>query len=329
MDRVDELRRIIHLDESSGLIDLNELDAYTDFLFPSESNELRFFFWMVTLRILPLDRSEWDGTMVKMLNDYASLADEFLPNREELLNSPMDEDFSQKIVQEQKRRVFREIHGDVLRSSGFFSSFTEIGVDISRASRGMEIILFIFASTDTYIQGFHDIVATFYLVVQMAAKVLGFDEEEVEAYTFTFFKSLITTTTLGDIYRLLQDPPKLMERFKVIKEIVYRKQREFAVFLFEKNNIDVTSFCFEWIACLYTRQLSVENSLQLWDIMFTRREHISEFCLVFGAAFILFNKSKLEKMNQASISTFLSRSTDFNLIPLLRITSILWSEEYE
>ncbi|CAL1707245.1 unnamed protein product [Somion occarium] len=233
-------------------------------------SDLRAVAWPLLLGYLPLPASSRAPTLVRKRQEYLSLVElAFARNREGL-----------------DQQIWHQIEIDVPR--------TRPGVKLG------------------YVQGINDLVTPFFQVFLSA--YIDSDPEEfdpsllpenvlnaIEADSFWCLSRLLDG--IQDNYIATQ--PGIHRSVKRMAELVARIDPPLSAHL-ESENVEFMQFAFRWMNCLLMREISVENTIRMWDTYLAEGpDAFSQFHLYVCSAFLVKWSKKLREMDFQGIIMFL------------------------
>ncbi|EMR66029.1 putative gtpase-activating protein gyp1 protein [Eutypa lata UCREL1] len=203
-----------------------------------------------------------------------------------------------------------------------------MGIDVPRTNphielysyeatqRSLERILYLWAirhPASGYVQGINDLVSPFWQVFlgtyitdsniesgmdpgQLPRTVL----DAVEADSFWCLTKLLDG--IQDHYIVAQ--PGIQRQVAALRDLTARIDADLAKH-FENEHVEFIQFSFRWMNCLLMREISVRNTIRMWDTYLAEEQGFSEFHLYVCAAFLVKWSSKLVKMDFQEIMMFL------------------------
>ncbi|KAG6813372.1 hypothetical protein H0H92_011638 [Tricholoma furcatifolium] len=253
--------------------------------------DLRPMAWQLLLGYLPLPTPLRASTLARKRGEYLSMVElAFARDREGL-----------------DQQIWHQIEKDVPR--------TRPGVKLwmhNVTQRCLARILYVWAirhPASGYVQGINDLVTPFFQVFLSA--YIDSDPE-------TFDPSLLSTAVLNAVEadsfwclsRLLdgiQDnyifaQPGIQRSVRRMAELVARID---AAHL-EAENVEFMQFAFRWMNCLLMREISVQNTIRMWDTYLAEGpDAFSQFHLYVCSAFLVKWSEKLRQMDFQGIIMFL------------------------
>ncbi|KAI0029973.1 rab-GTPase-TBC domain-containing protein [Vararia minispora EC-137] len=257
-------------------------------------NHLRPIAWQMLLGYLSLHAPVRQTTLQRKRQEYASLVElTFARGRDGL-----------------DQQIWHQIEIDVPR--------TRPGVPLwmcATTQRCLERILYVWAirhPASGYVQGINDLATPFFQVFLSA--YLESDPEDadpsvlppavlqaVEADTFWCLTRLLDG--IQDNYITAQ--PGIQRSVRRMAELVARID----VPLFEHlhaQGVEFMQFAFRWMNCLLMREISVKNTIRMWDTYLAEgTDAFSQFHLYVCSAFLVRWSDKLRKMDFQGIIMFL------------------------
>jgi hypothetical protein len=218
------------------------------------------------------------------------------------------------------------IHKDVPRMPKIYRELLALTkgdiVKRDRHVKRIERILFVFSFVNTkcgYTQGFHELSAPIYYMVLLGAEPLGMSDDDAEAIAFFLLFNLIIGTNLYTVFTTLGKIEEIEGRFARIVEAVRVFDGHFADYLFTELAIQPLHFSFPWVSLLFAQSLEIPELLHLWDHLLVFNEEIVDFVMLLSAAYLLFRKKTLMKMDYDNVMSELHGAPEMNFMTLLRI----------
>ncbi|KAF7428299.1 GTPase-activating protein [Pleurotus ostreatus] len=256
--------------------------------------DLRPVAWQLLLGYLPLPTPTRQATLERKREEYKSLVElAFARDREGL-----------------DQQIWHQIEIDVPR--------TRPGVRLwmhAATQRSLERILYVWAirhPASGYVQGINDLVTPFFQVFLSA--YIDSDPEEfdpsllppyileaIEADSFWCLSRLLDG--IQDNYIFAQ--PGIQRSVRRMAELVARIDAPLAAHL-ESQNVEFMQFAFRWMNCLLMREISVQNTIRMWDTYLAEGpDAFSQFHLYVCSAFLVKWSEKLRQMDFQGIIMFL------------------------
>lgn len=210
--------------------------------------------------------------------------------------------------------------------------------------RSLERILYVWAvrhPASGYVQGINDLVTPFwqtFLGVYITDPDIesGMDPgqlpkavlDAVEADTFWCLTKLLDG--IQDHYIVAQ--PGIQRQVRALQDLTARIDAGLARHL-EKEHVEFIQFSFRWMNCLLMREVSVKNTIRMWDTYMAEENGFSEFHLYVCAAFLVKWSDKLVKMDFQEIMMFLqslpTRGWTEKDIELLLSEAFIWQSLFK
>jgi len=258
-------------------------------------SELRPVAWPLLLGYLPLNHSSRLATLVRKREEYASL---------------VNLTFSSRGKDGLDQQIWHQIEIDVPRTRPGVRLWMESGTQ-----RSLERILYVWAirhPASGYVQGINDLVTPFYQVFLSA--YIDCDPENfdpsvlppdvlnaVEADSFWCLSRLLDG--IQDNY--ISQQPGIQRSVKRMQDLVGRIDAPLAAHL-EQEGVEFMQFAFRWMNCLLMREISVKNTIRMWDTYLAEgTEAFSQFHLYVCSAFLVKWSQKLREMDFQGVIMFL------------------------
>lgn len=257
-------------------------------------NELRPLAWQLLLGYLPLPTRLRSSTLERKRGEYLSLVGlTFARGREGL-----------------DQQIWHQIEIDVPR--------TRPGVQLwmyRATQRSLERILYVWAirhPASGYVQGINDLVTPFFQVFLSAyidSDPESFDPsllpesvlDAIEADSFWCLSRLLDG--IQDNYISAQ--PGIQRSVRRMSELVARIDAPLHEHL-AAQNVEFIQFAFRWMNCLLMREISVKNTIRMWDTYLAEGpDAFSQFHLYVCSAFLVRWSEKLREMDFQGIIMFL------------------------
>ncbi|KAI1773436.1 RabGAP/TBC [Hypoxylon cercidicola] len=235
--------------------------------------------------------------------------------------------------------IWHQISIDVPRTNPHIELYS-----YEATQRSLERILYLWAirhPASGYVQGINDLVTPFWQVFlgayitdcniesgmdpgQLPKAVL----DAVEADSFWCLTKLLDG--IQDHYIVAQ--PGIQRQVAALRDLTARIDEGLAKHL-EREHIEFIQFSFRWMNCLLMREISVRNTIRMWDTYLAEEQGFSEFHLYVCAAFLVKWSSKLVKMDFQEIMMFLqalpTRDWTEKDIELLLSEAYIWQSLFK
>ncbi|KAI2624079.1 GTPase activating protein [Xylaria nigripes] len=235
--------------------------------------------------------------------------------------------------------IWHQISIDVPRTNPHIELYS-----YEATQRSLERILYLWAirhPASGYVQGINDLVTPFWQVFlgsyitdnniesgmdpgQLPKAVL----DAVEADSYWCLTKLLDG--IQDHYIVAQ--PGIQRQVAALRDLTARIDDGLARHL-EKEHVEFIQFSFRWMNCLLMREISVRNTIRMWDTYLAEEQGFSEFHLYVCAAFLVKWSSKLVKMDFQEIMMFLqalpTRDWTEKDIELLLSEAFIWQSLFK
>ncbi|KAJ5598022.1 hypothetical protein N7537_008106 [Penicillium hordei] len=204
----------------------------------------------------------------------------------------------------------------------------QISIDVPRTSphiplygyeatqRSLERILYLWAirhPASGYVQGINDLVTPFWQVF-LGVYITDLNVEEgmdpgqlprsvldaVEADTFWCLTKLLDGIQDNYIYA----QPGIHRQVRALRDLTVRIDAALAKHL-EQEGVEFMQFSFRWMNCLLMREMSIKNTIRMWDTYMAEEQGFSRFHLYVCAAFLVKWTDQLVKMDFQEVMMFL------------------------
>ncbi|CCM01930.1 uncharacterized protein FIBRA_04003 [Fibroporia radiculosa] len=263
-------------------------------------SDLRPIVWPLLLGYLPLPAPLRASTLARKRQEYQSLVElAFSRNREGL-----------------DQQIWHQIEIDVPRTRPGVRLWMQAATQRTpTVIQSLERILYVWAirhPASGYVQGINDLATPFFQVFLSAYIDLNPEEfdpallpkevlDAVEADTFWCLSRLLDG--IQDNYIATQ--PGIQRSVKRMAELVARIDAPLAAHL-EAENVEFMQFAFRWMNCLLMREISVQNTIRMWDTYLAEGpDAFSQFHLYVCSAFLVRWSKKLREMDFQGIIMFL------------------------
>ncbi|KAK7529117.1 rab-GTPase-TBC domain-containing protein [Phyllosticta paracitricarpa] len=303
--------------------------------------EVRAMTWQLLLGYLPANSERRVATLERKRKEYSEAVDHHFPGRKK----------GQGIVRPSSVSASgtRGRGGD--GPGGDKDDWRQISIDVPRTNphlelysyeatqRSLEHILYIWAirhPASGYVQGINDLVTPFWQVF-LGAYITDPDVESgmdpgqlpdavleaVEADSFWCLTKLLDS--IQDNY--INKQPGIQRQVASLRDLTTRIDKTLADHL-EKEGIEFIQFSFRWMNCLLMREISVKNTIRMWDTYLSEERGFSDFHLYVCAAFLVKWSDQLVKMDFQEIMMFLqslpTRNWTEKDIELLLSEAFIW-----
>ncbi|KAK9449522.1 rab-GTPase-TBC domain-containing protein [Limtongia smithiae] len=270
-------------------------------------DELRPMAWQLMLGYLPTNADRRVSTLARKRKEYADGVAQAFGTRG---GANMSSSNVMGNAPGVDQSVWHQISIDVPRTNPRIKLY-----GFEATHRALERILYVWAirhPASGYVQGINDLVTPFfqvflsaYITVEVEAYDPGLLPKDVldviEADTFWCLTKLLDG--IQDNYISAQ--PGIQRQVAALKDLTQRIDYSLVRHL-QKENVEFIQFSFRWMNCLLMREVSVQNSIRMWDTyMAEGPTGFSEFHLYVCAAFLVKWSSKIQTMDFQEILIFL------------------------
>ncbi|KAF9529240.1 rab-GTPase-TBC domain-containing protein [Crepidotus variabilis] len=256
--------------------------------------DLRPMAWQLLLGYLPLPRSLRATTLARKRGEYQNMVDLAFAKGKDGLD----------------QQIWHQIEIDVPR--------TRPGVQLwmhGATQRSLERILYVWAirhPASGYVQGINDLATPFiqvFLSSYIESDPQDFDPgllpphvlHAIEADSFWCLSRLLDG--IQDNYISAQ--PGIQRSLSRMAELVARIDAPLFAHL-KAQNVEFMQFAFRWMNCLLMREISVQNTIRMWDTYLAEGpDAFSQFHLYVCSAFLVRWSEKLRTMDFQGVIMFL------------------------
>ncbi|KAI8805461.1 rab-GTPase-TBC domain-containing protein [Cladochytrium replicatum] len=280
-------------------------------------DEIRPTVWKLLMGYLPCNSDRRDATLTRKRKEYEEYVAQSFPK-----GKATDE------------ALYHQIHIDVKRTNASIQLYTHPAI-----REALERVLYCWAirhPASGYVQGINDLVVPFFHVF-LAASVVGKVENtnvdaipkevmgNVEADCFWCLTKLLDG--IQDNYTFAQ--PGIQRQISRLKELINRIDAPLFNHL-QAQGVDFIQFAFRWMNCLLMREISLKNTIRMWDTYQAETDGFSDFHLYVCAAFLVKWSDKLKKMEFQDIMMFLqsvpTSTWEEKDIEILLAEAFMWKE---
>ncbi|KAI4866715.1 RabGAP/TBC [Hypoxylon rubiginosum] len=294
--------------------------------------EVRAMTWQLLLSYLPTSSERRVATLERKRKEYL---DGVRQAFERGGNNPTSGGRSRGLDE----AIWHQISIDVPRTNPHIELYS-----YEATQRSLERILYLWAirhPASGYVQGINDLVTPFWEVFlgayitdcniesgmdpgQLPKAVL----DAVEADSFWCLTKLLDG--IQDHYIVAQ--PGIQRQVAALRDLTARIDEGLAKHL-ESQHVEFIQFSFRWMNCLLMREITVRNTIRMWDTYLAEEQGFSEFHLYVCAAFLVKWSAKLVKMDFQEIMMFLqalpTRDWTEKDIELLLSEAYIWQSLFK
>ncbi|KAK9461526.1 rab-GTPase-TBC domain-containing protein [Lipomyces oligophaga] len=292
--------------------------------------ELRPMSWQLMLGYLPTNADRRMQTLARKRKEYNDGV------RQAFGPSGIVTDIQKSTVVD--HAVWHQISIDVPRTNPHLKLYS-----FPATQRALERILYLWAirhPASGYVQGINDLVTPFFQVFLSAyvdADVETYDSGQlpkeildvIEADTFWCLTKLLDG--IQDNYISAQ--PGIQRQVAALQDLTQRIDANLVRHL-QQENVEFIQFSFRWMNCLLMREVSVKNTIRMWDTyMAEGSTGFSEFHLYVCAAFLVKWSMQIQTMDFQEIMMFLQSLPTQNWtekdIELLLSEAYMWQSLFK
>ncbi len=258
--------------------------------------------WQLLLGYLPTSSERRAATLERKRKEYLDGVRQAF-DRGPVGNPPSGSISSAGRGRDLDEAVWHQISIDVPRTNPHLELYS-----YEATQRSLERILYVWAirhPSSGYVQGINDLVTPFWQVFlgsyitdpniesgmdpgQLPKPVL----DAAEADSFWCLTKLLDG--IQDNYISAQ--PGIQRQVGALRDLTTRIDAGLAKHL-ENEGVEFIQFSFRWMNCLLMREVSVKNTIRMWDTYLAEEQGFSEFHLYVCAAFLVKWSEQLVKMD--------------------------------
>ncbi|PYH47730.1 GTPase-activating protein GYP1 [Aspergillus saccharolyticus JOP 1030-1] len=271
--------------------------------------EVRAITWQLLLGYLPTNSERRISTLERKRKEYLDgVRQAFERSAPSSANPPSSVTGRGRGLDE---AVWHQISIDVPRTSPHIQLYS-----YEATQRSLEKILYVWAirhPASGYVQGINDLVTPFWQVF-LGLYVTDLNVEEgmdpgqlprsvldaVEADSFWCLTKLLDGIQDNYIYA----QPGIHRQVRALRDLTMRIDSTLAKHL-EQEGVEFMQFSFRWMNCLLMREMSVQNTIRMWDTYMAEEQGFSRFHIYVCAAFLVKWTDQLIRMDFQEIMMFL------------------------
>ncbi|KAJ5718038.1 hypothetical protein N7488_003684 [Penicillium malachiteum] len=302
ISRINKFKRILQ----ASTVSITEL---RDLAWSGVPEEVRPMTWKLLLGYLPPNSERRISTLERKRKEYLDgVRQAFERGSGAASNPPASSTGRGRGLDE---AVWHQISIDVPRTSPHIPLY---GYEATQ--RSLERILYVWAirhPASGYVQGINDLVTPFWQVF-LGEYITDLNVEEgmdpgqlprsvldaVEADTFWCLTKLLDGIQDNYIYA----QPGIHRQVRALRDLTKRIDSALAKHL-EKEGVEFMQFSFRWMNCLLMREMSIRNTIRMWDAYMAEEQGFSRFHLYVCAAFLVKWTDQLVKMDFQEVMMFL------------------------
>jgi len=306
----------------SDIVDMIKLREIVWSGCPCGNPAIRAVSWKILLGVIPPRVHRHEETRLKRSKEYQNLLHEHKCNidasssRESGIND-----------------VVHQIEIDIPRTVTLGQEFVKSDPFLSVVRRVL-IIWSLRNPACGYVQGMNDIAVSLLLVLLEGAAghpLSGSQESEIwrldlfpiESDLYWTFSRVIQG--VQDHYTSSQ--PGIQKMMKHFRDVILRIDRDLFNHL-ENAQIDIQQISFRWFNCLFTRELSYQCLVRLWDTCIAEDDGFSVFLVYFCTVLVTRRSQQIKKMDFQEIMALFGNSLDSFGVTNVRDVEAIISEAF-
>ncbi|KAH6899759.1 rab-GTPase-TBC domain-containing protein [Thelonectria olida] len=302
--RIDKFKKLLQA-SSISLPDLRAL------AWSGVPEEVRAMTWQLLLSYLPTNSERRVATLERKRKEYLDGVRQAFERTGTNTTSTNSSTAPAGRARGLDEAIWHQISIDIPRTNPHIELYS-----YEATQRSLERILYLWAvrhPASGYVQGINDLVTPFWQVFlsiyigdpniesgmdpgQLPKSVL----DAVEADSFWCLTKLLDG--IQDHYIVAQ--PGIQRQVAALRDLTARIDAGLSKHL-EQEGVEFIQFSFRWMNCLLMREISVKNTIRMWDTYLAEEQGFSEFHLYVCAAFLVKWSHKLVHMDFQEIMMFL------------------------
>lgn len=316
--------------------------------------EDRALAWLALLGVYPSDPLKRDETydeIKRMYFDYVELNHLKEWHTRNIPNQVTHDVYG--FGDDKKNATMGIVHGDIVRTGRtiFFLPPREIPVkpddplevqaekdhmyQWGEHARRVERILFVFSMLNTglgYMQGFNELVVPFYYVLLKADTLFRKDMDLIEALTWQCFQTLLTESTLNQLYTTADGSSIIMHELGEFEGLVAKHLPDVADTV-KRLGIHPLLYSFRWFNLLFSQEHDLPDVLTLWDDVLAHFDPkdttvMMKFVFYLGLGHLNCIKGQLHPTNySATISVLQNMHGKLDIKEILTFSNRCWKAD--
>ncbi|GAB7344518.1 hypothetical protein MBLNU457_2346t2 [Dothideomycetes sp. NU457] len=338
--RINKFKRVLQ----ASTVSMTEI---RDLSWSGIPSELRAMSWQILLGYLPTSSERRVATLDRKRKEYLDSVRQAFEKGSAAADAPVETSMMHgpsKASHRGKGRgldeaIWHQISIDVPRTNPHLELY-----QYEATQRSLERILYVWAirhPASGYVQGINDLVTPFWQVflgsyITDANIDSGMDPgqlpkavlDAVEADSYWCLTKLLDG--IQDNY--IHAQPGIQRQVAALRDLTARIDDKLAKHL-EREEVEFIQFSFRWMNCLLMREISVKNTIRMWDTYLAEEQGFSHFHLYVCAALLVKWSDRILKMDFQEIMMFLqalpTRHWTEDDIELLLSEAFIWQSLFE
>ncbi|KAK2865458.1 hypothetical protein FQN49_003558 [Arthroderma sp. PD_2] len=335
ISRVNKFKRILQ----SSTVSLPEL---RDLAWSGIPEEVRAMTWQLLLGYLPANSDRRVSTLERKRKEYLDGVRQAFERNSSIGSKAVPATSSTPNLGNGRgidEAIWHQISIDIPRTNPHIPLYA-----YEATQRSLERILYVWAirhPASGYVQGINDLVTPFWQVF-LGSYITDSDIEQgmdpgqlpqpvinaVEADSFWCLTKLLDGIQDNYIYA----QPGIHRQVGALHDLTRRIDSALTKH-FESESVEFMQFSFRWMNCLLMREISIKNTIRMWDTYLAEEQGFSRFHLYVCAAFLVKWSEQLLKMDFQEIMMFLqalpTRNWTEKDIELLLSEAFIWQSLFQ
>ncbi|OAL62109.1 GTPase activating protein Gyp1 [Trichophyton rubrum] len=335
ISRVNKFKRILQ----SSTVSLPEL---RDLAWSGIPEEVRAMTWQLLLGYLPANSDRRVSTLERKRKEYLDGVRQAFERNSSIGSKAVPATSSTPNLGGGRgidEAIWHQISIDIPRTNPHIPLYA-----YEATQRSLERILYVWAirhPASGYVQGINDLVTPFWQVF-LGSYITDSDIEQgmdpgqlpqpvinaVEADSFWCLTKLLDGIQDNYIYA----QPGIHRQVNALHDLTRRIDLALTKHL-ENEGVEFMQFSFRWMNCLLMREISIKNTIRMWDTYMAEEQGFSRFHLYVCAAFLVKWSEQLLKMDFQEVMMFLqalpTREWTEKDIELLLSEAFIWQSLFQ
>ena len=301
--------------------------------------EDRCYAWLVVLGVFPNNPNDWPNTRQQIVTLYDMLVKEY--KMEDWIEKVLKKHCHKDEFELEEKSTIALIHTDIVRTGRHIYFMPpddeplepvahDMLLPFSKTLRRLERILYVFACCNPnygYMQGFNELVAPLFYVIQMAKQIFD-DEMEMEAMTYMLFTNLITNTSINEFYDTKDKSAHMESILRYFGTLLHKFDPKTAA-MFDSIKLEPVLYAFRWCNLIFAQEHDLPSLLIIWDSCFAYIDDFSEYVLYVGVAHIKAIENRFTETEFSAVLEEIQNMKDPDSIQILKDANKMWEYDQE
>jgi len=336
ISRINKFKRVLQ----ASSVSMTEM---RDLAWSGIPSEVRAMSWQILLGYLPTSSERRVTTLERKRREYTEsvrqafekgTAGSDVPVETSMMEGPSRPNSYRSKGRGLDEAIWHQISIDIPRTNPHLELYS-----YEATQRSLERILYVWAirhPASGYVQGINDLVTPFWQVflgsyITDSDVEFGMDPGQLPKHVLDAVEAdsywCLTKLLDGIQDNYIHAQPGIQRQVSALRDLTARIDEKLAKHL-ELEGIEFIQFSFRWMNCLLMREISVKNTVRMWDTYLAEEQGFTHFHLYVCAAFLVKWTEQLLKMDFQEIMMFLqalpTRNWTEKDIELLLSEAFIW-----